>query len=285
VARLVDLHAHTTVSDGTLSPAELVRLAAQRGLVALAVTDHDHVGGLAEAAREGARLNVEIVPGIELSVTDPEAGELHLLGYLFDPAHAPLLARLDALREGRLARGARIVAALRAHGVEITLDEVLQGASGALGRPHVARVLVEKGRAASVQDAFDRWLADGRPAFVPKEKLSPQEGLALVHDAGGVCSLAHAVTVPAAKRGALVRKLAKLGLDAVEVQHSKHGEAERREMQALADELGLAVSGGSDYHGANKPAVELGSVRVEESVLAALKTRAARRRSPNARGS
>lgn len=294
MAGLVDLHAHTVVSDGTVAPAQLVRLAKAKGLVALAVTDHDHVGGIEEAMEEGRRIGVEVVPGIELSVEDPECGELHVLGYLFDPEDPALLNKLELLRNARLSRGARIVERLRQHGLDVTLQDVAREArsdeGASLGRPHVARVLMAKGYVASVQEAFDKWLGEGRRGYVPKDRLAPQDALLLVHNAGGVAVLAHAVTVDASKRAALVRKLAAMGLDGVEVQHSKHGEAERRELQALADELGLVATGGSDFHGENKPGVELGTgregnVRTTREVLDALKTRAAKRRSPTARGS
>ncbi len=276
----IDLHTHSTVSDGTLTPAQLVAHARERGLAALALTDHDHVGGLAEARREGERLGVEVVAGVELSAEDPEAGELHLLGYLFDEEDPALLARLEALRDARALRGARMVERLREAGLDVSLDEVVRevapGAS--LGRPHVARVLVAKGHAASIEDAFDRWLGEGRPGHVPKERLAPEEAMGLIHAAGGVVSLAHPVTIRDEKQEALVRRLAALGLDGIEVVHSKHGPHERSRFGGWAKALGLVATGGSDFHGANKPDVELGdgkrgNVRVGPETLAALRQR------------
>lgn len=272
------------MSDGTLSPTELVELAAREGLAALAVTDHDHVGGLAEARRAGARLGVEVVAGIELSVAH-EVREFHLLGYLFDEGDPALLAALSSLREARAGRAEQMVARLRGLGVDVSLEDVAREAGpegGAVGRPHVARALVKRGYASSIQDAFDRYLADGRPAAVPKRKLSAREALGLVHGAGGVAVLAHPVTVVEGRREALVRELAALGLDGIEVVHSKHGPAEVARFRALARELDLVETGGSDFHGENKPDVRLGSgrggnVAVDAGVLDALRTRAFRR--------
>jgi len=273
-----DLHAHSTVSDGTLAPAAVVALAAQAGLEGLALTDHDHVGGLAEAQEAGRRLGVEVIAGIELSAEDAQAGELHLLGYFVDPRDGALLARIASLRDMRARRGAAMVERLRAAGVAITLDEVAREVApgAALGRPHVARVLVARGHARDVQDAFDRWLADGRPGYVPKERLTPRDAIALVHAAGGAAVLAHAVTVAESEREGLVRRLAAVGLDGIEVAHSKHGPKERATFAAWAKELGLVATGGSDFHGANKPDVALGSVRVERETIDALRSRARR---------
>lgn len=280
--RRIDLHAHTVVSDGTLTPTELVELAAREGLAAIAVTDHDHVGGIAEARRAGERLGVEVVPGIELSVSH-RAGEFHLLGYLLDPEESRLLAALATLREDRAGRAARIVERLNALGVDVSIEDVAREAGtdggGSIGRPHVARALMAKGLVGSMKEAFDLYLADGRPAAVPKRKMTAQEALALVHGAGGVAVLAHPVTVRVEAREALVRELAQLGLDGIEVTHSKHGAAEREAFGSLARELGLVETGGSDFHGENKPDVRLGSgkegnVSVDASAVEALRTRA-----------
>lgn len=282
VAGRIDLHAHTVVSDGTLTPTQLVELAASSGLVALAVTDHDHTGGLAEARAAGRRLGIEIVTGIELSV-EHAVGEFHLLGYLFDEDDAALQAALARFRDVRSARAVRIVERLQALGVDVTLEDVMRevpaGEGASVGRPHVARALMRKGLVGSIQEAFDRWLADGRPAHVEKAKMSAAEAIALVHGAGGVAVLAHPFTVPEPSREALVRELAALGLDGIEVEYPKHDAAERARLRRLAAELGLVATGGSDFHGENKPDVRLGAgigenIRVEADVLEALRTRA-----------
>ena len=278
VRKRVDLHAHTVVSDGTLTPADLVLLARRSGLAAVAVTDHDHLGGLAEARAAGEREGVEVVAGVELSVTHP-AGDVHLLGYLVDDQDAALLGRLERLRDARAQRAQRIVARLQELGVPLTVEdlarEAMAGGGGAVGRPHVARALVARGFASNIQDAFDQWLADGRPAAVPKEKLTAREAIDLVRGAGGVAVLAHAVTLPEDAREPIVRELAKLGLGGVEVDYPKHDAALRAKLRALADELGLVATGGSDYHGANKPDVGLGMVDVDYAVVDALRGRRA----------
>lgn len=287
----IDLHAHTDVSDGTLSPEALARAAHEAGLVALAVTDHDHVGGVEAARREGARLGLEVVTGIELSAEEPGAREVHVLGYLLDERDPALLTRLASLRETRERRAELMVERLQALGVEVTLDDVQTAAGGAekaragsrsVGRPHVARALMARGVVASVQEAFDRYLAEGRPAYVPKEKLSGAEAIQLIHGAGGVAVLAHPATLPEEVREPLVRRLAALGLDGVEVVHSKQGPEERARLAALAVELDLVPTGGSDFHGSVKPDVMLGSgrdgnVSVGVDTLDALKRRKAER--------
>lgn len=282
--RPIDLHAHTNVSDGTLSPRALVREAAARGLAALAITDHDHVGALDEARDEARALGIDIVSGIELSV-EHDGVDVHLLGYLFDDRNAALLARLDALREARATRAERMVEKLAALGVPVRMDDVRAhaGAGAAIGRPHVARALIDAGHAASIQDAFDRFLSDGRPAYVPKAKLSAREAIELLHAAGGVAVIAHPVTLPEAKQESIVRAFVELGLDGLEVNHSKHAEEEEARFAAWAAALGLVATGGSDFHGENKADVLLGSgvggnVRVDTRVLAALTQRARGRR-------
>lgn len=274
--RRVDLHCHTVVSDGTLTPTELVQRARLKGLAAIAVTDHDHLGGLREAWAAGARIGVEVVAGVELSVAH-EAGDVHLLGYLVDAEDRALLGRLERLRDVRARRAQLIVAKLQDLGVAIDLEDVAREVASddqAIGRPHVARALVKRGHASSIQDAFDQWLADGRPAAVPKEKLSAREAIDLVRRAGGVAVLAHAVTLPEDAREPLLRELAKLGLGGVEVDYPKHDAALRAQLRAMADELGLVATGGSDYHGANKPDVELGMVDVDHAVIDELRSRA-----------
>lgn len=275
--RRIDLHTHTVVSDGTLTPAQLVQLAAKKGLAAIAITDHDHLGGLDEARREGAARGVEIVAGVELSVAHGAAADVHLLGYLVDPDEPRLAARLAEFRTVRAARGRLIVEKLQALGVDIRVEDL--PAAESVGRPHVARALVDKRIVASVSEAFERWLGDGRPAYVPKAKLDAREAIDLVHGAGGLAVLAHPGLLPDEHRYSSVRKLAALGLDGVEVEHSRHASEERRRLRALAKELDLVVTGGSDFHGENKPGVDLGygvggNVRVTYATLEALRARA-----------
>ncbi|HET6405471.1 MAG TPA: PHP domain-containing protein [Candidatus Thermoplasmatota archaeon] len=283
----VDLHTHTVVSDGTLTPTELVHLAARKGLAAIALTDHDHLGGLDEARRAAEGRGVEVLAGVELSVTHDTGADVHLLGYLVDPEEPRLARRLAEFRDVRAARGRLIVEKLRSLGVDISLDELPE--AGSVGRPHIARALMEKRIVASVQEAFEKWLGEGRPAYVPKAKMEAREAIDLVHGAGGVAVLAHPGLLSERHRYAVVRELAALGLDGVEVEHSRHSSEERRRLRAMAQELGLVETGGSDFHGENKPDVDLGyghggNVHVTYATVRALRERAERRRSPSSRG-
>lgn len=242
----VDLHMHSTASDGSRSPAEVVRAAKRASLAAIALTDHDTVAGLAEAAITGAELGVRIVNGVELSAVEGQT-ETHLLGlHLHDTA--VLEQGLGELREMRGRRAARIVELLQSQGVQVTLDDVLlQAGAGAIGRPHVARALVADGWATDVRDAFDRYLGAGRPAFVAKEQLGMREAIAMVHAAGGLAVLAHPGQGGTRER---IEALAALGLDGVEVKHPSHSPQDVARLRACVDQLGLIPSGGSDWHGA-----------------------------------
>ena len=242
----VDLHMHSTASDGSRSPAEVVRAAKRASLVAIALTDHDTVAGLAEARGVGAELGVRIVNGVELSAVEGQT-ETHLLGlHLRDTT--VLDHELGQLREMRGRRAARIVELLQSQGVQVTLDDVLlQAGSGAIGRPHVARALVADGWAIDVRDAFDRYLGAGRPAFVAKDQLGMREAIAMVHAAGGLAILAHPGGGGTRER---IEALAALGLDGVEVKHPSHSPQDVARLRACVDQLGLIASGGSDWHGA-----------------------------------
>ena len=242
----VDLHMHSTASDGSRSPADVVRAAKRASLVAISLTDHDTVSGLPEAHAVGAELGIRIVDGVELSAVEGET-ETHLLGlHLRDTA---VLERgLGALREMRGRRAARIVELLQSQGVQVTLDDVmLQAGSGAIGRPHVARALVADGWATDVRDAFDRYLGAGRPAYVEKDQLEMREAIAMVHAAGGLAVLAHPGAGGTRER---IEALVALGLDGVEVKHPSHSPQDVARLRAVVDQLGLIPSGGSDWHGA-----------------------------------
>lgn len=279
-SRRVDLHTHTNVSDGTLAPTALVTLAAKVGLAAIAITDHDHLGALPEARRAGERLGVEVVAGVELSVTYADA-DVHLLGYFVDPDEPRLAARLAHFRAVREERGRLIVEKLQALGVDIQMSDLPEAQS--VGRPHVARALVAKGIVKSIDEAFEKWLGDDGPAYVEKAKMDGREAVALVHGAGGVASLAHPGLLPEDVRYRALRDLAAAGLDAVEVEHSRHSSEERRRLRGLAAELALLETGGSDFHGDNKPDVMLGygvggNVKVTMPMLEAIRALSARLR-------
>ena len=282
----VDLHAHTTASDGSLPPRDLVRLAREQGLAAVALTDHDTLAGLPEALAAGEEHGVEVVPGIELSAVLDDGTEVHMLGYLLDTGDPTLGGLLTRTVRFRNARNARIVERLRALGCDITLEEVQAeaGDGASVGRPHLASVLVRKGYASSIQDAFDRYLAEGKAAHVPKQNLTPAAAIRAIHAAGGLAVLAHPFTIPADRRADTIGALARDGLDGLEVLYPKHDAPLRAALTQEAERWGLVATGGSDFHGTRKPDVALGSgvggnVTVPYAVLEALKARKAGRRS------
>ena len=277
----VDLHAHTTASDGVLSPAELVALARGRGLAALGVTDHDSTEGLA-AALAAADAAVTVVPGVELS-TDVPGGEIHVLGYFVDPRSPVLQGKLEMLREGRLRRGHRMVERLNAAGVPIRIERVLEIAGdGAVGRPHVARALVEAGYAESIDDAFIRWLVPGRPGYVERQRFTPVEAVGTILEAGGVPVLAHplhgldagedsraadaARTFDAAEVERRVAELVAAGLGGLETYYAGYDAAAVAYLERLAAQYGLIRTGGSDFHGPGR--AELGSTPMPDDVQA-----------------
>jgi predicted metal-dependent phosphoesterase TrpH len=266
-----DLHAHTTASDGTFTPRELVELAKKNGLRAVAVTDHDTTDGLFEAIAAGEELGVEVVPGIELSTTY-EGKEVHVLGYFYDPNHEELLSLTRRMREDRLNRLDKMIANLQGAGLEITKDEVLQEAQGAVGRPHIGRVLMRKGYVKDIPEAFDKYLGAGKVGYVPRLKVSPEEAVRLIVRAGGSPVVAHPGLVD---KDYLFDALVPLGLVGLEAYHPDHPEEKRRHYEKLAEHHGLLATGGSDFHGGGaEHRGELGSVHVPYEVVQALKQKA-----------
>jgi predicted metal-dependent phosphoesterase TrpH len=255
---LVDLHMHSTASDGSRSPAEVVRAAKRASLAAIALTDHDSVAGLPEARQVGDELGVRVINGVELSAVEGES-ETHLLGlHLSDTT---VLERgLSDLRDMRGRRAARIVELLQSQGVQVTLDDVLlQAGTGAIGRPHVARALVADGWAVDVRDAFDRYLGAGRPAYVAKDQLGMRDAIAMVHAAGGLAVLAHPGSSATRER---LEALLALGLDGVEVKHPSHSPQDTARIRTFSEQLGLLLSGGSDWHGAGDGPRTIGMMQV-----------------------
>jgi predicted metal-dependent phosphoesterase TrpH len=269
----VDLHTHSTASDGSRAPREVVRAARELGLTALALTDHDTVEGLAEATEAGRALGVRVVPGVELSAVEGDA-ETHLLGlHLADTDR--VASQLLELRAMRLTRAERIVGRLNDLGVRITLDDVLaQSGDGAVGRPHVARALVNSGWATDVRDAFERYLGNGRSAFIPKDRLAIADAITMIHAAGGLAILAHPAALGTRSR---IESLVAVGLDGVEVRHPSHSGEDVIRLSALVDHFGLVPSGGSDWHGVAEGGRTLGMMRVPAAWLARQDKRAAER--------
>jgi predicted metal-dependent phosphoesterase TrpH len=237
---------HSTASDGVLPPAGVVRRAAQLSLAAIALTDHDTVAGVADAVAEGERVGVRVVSGCEFSTAAPW-GEMHVLGYFLPFDHAPLNEFLARCRGDRVRRAKEMILGLQAWGVDVSFEDVVAEANGAaIGRPHLARVLVRLGKVASVEDAFREWLGRGRPAYIDKQLPTFREVAELVHSVGGIVSAAHLK-----ERGTRVTltALRDEGMDAVETRHPGHSGEVRARLTALAATLGLLRTGGSDWHG------------------------------------
>lgn len=278
----LDLHVHTTHSDGSSTPAEVVHLARRAGVTALAITDHDITTGVAEAATTGQELDIEIIPGIEISSTLGDS-ELHVLGYFLNPPDPGLNERLTVLRESRHRRNPQIIERLQTLGIEITYEEVraLAG-TDSVGRPHIARILMEKGVVGTAQEAFDRFLAEGKPAYVPRVLPSPAEAVQWIKAARGLAVLAHPTWIKATTGtlADLVRLLKVDGLDGMEVHYSTHTPRQTREYLDLAKRLGLLVTGGSDFHGLTKPDIQVGigrgTLHIPDTLLRKLKEAAAR---------
>ena len=256
--RFVDLHAHSTASDGSRSPRAVVEAAHAAGLSAIALTDHDTMAGVREATEVGRELGVRVVAGVELSATDGER-EVHLLGLHIERSDA-LEAPLREFRDSRYTRAEQIVAKLNELGVPLSLDAVLaKAAGGAIGRPHVARALIDESWARDSRDAFDRYLGAGKPAYVPKQRLSVADAIALVHAGGGLSVLAH----PGGEgRRETVERFVALGLDGLEVRHPGHSGEDILRLGALVDFYRLIPSGGSDWHGASEGPRVLGAMKI-----------------------
>ncbi len=259
---LIDLHTHSTASDGTYAPAAVVDLARENGLSAIALTDHDTVAGVAEAAARAKEVGIDFLPGIEISAEFPAPGTLHILGYGVDPLSPDLRSLTETLLAGRDNRNPRIVAKLNELGMAITMDEVEAEAAGnVVGRPHIAAALMRKGHVKSIKEAFDKYLAQGAAAYFDKERLSPRQAIDRIRAAGGVAVLAHPVqlrTTNDAQLDRVVKDLVDLGLSGIEVYHSDHDELMVRKVRELAKKYALLQTGGSDFHGRNKPAISLG---------------------------
>ncbi len=276
---LIDLHVHTTASDGTMTPEEVVFHAARQGLKAVAITDHDTVDGVQEAMEAGSRAGIEVVPGVEISVDFP--GEMHILGYFIDPFNSQLQQGLAMLRQYRKERNPKMVEKLRDLGFDISVEEVAEAAGGnVIGRPHIAAVMKQKGYVRDFDEAFELYLGAGKPAYVKKDKLTPREGIELVAAAGGIPVLAHPKYLEVnGRKGlqALVEELAGYGLRGIEAFYTFHTPEETEVYLDLAERNCLMVTGGTDFHGNNKENIEIGrgqgSLAVSYEILERLKNR------------
>ena len=256
--REIDLHIHTTASDSTCAPAEAVKLAAEAGLRAIAITDHDSAHGYPEAARAGAALGVEVVPGIEISTRF--FGAVHILGYFIDPASPELRPVLDWVVQDRAERNRKMVELMAADGIPVTFEQMNERFGAVMGRPHFAEVLVELGLAESIQDAFDRYVEKGQKYYVGRHFLSIERSIEIIRLAGGVPVLAHPFQykLEDARLRELIEHCMESGLRGMECLYTGYGAEQSDYLLALAKEYGLLPTGGSDFHGAHKPHIRLG---------------------------
>jgi 3',5'-nucleoside bisphosphate phosphatase len=275
----IDLHTHSSVSDGTDTPSELVGKARAAGLDVVGLTDHDTFDGLDEAVAEGKRLGVDVVRGMELSCAR-RGSSVHVLAYGPDPANPGLAAEMARVRDGRLGRLAGVLAKLAELGVPVSEAEVMAqvGESPSVGRPHIADALIKAGHVRDRQEAFDRFLADGGPAHVHRYTIEVDRGIELVHEAGGLAVIAHPWgrgrehVLPPSVLEALARDH---GLDGVEVDHQDHDSDTRRQLRTLAARLGLLATGSSDYHGTGKLDHDLGCNTTDPTVFNEMRRRLA----------
>lgn len=275
--KIVDLHTHSTASDGSMRPSELVRHAKQEGLAAIAVTDHDSVDGVEEALEEGKKIGIEVIAGVEIGVEfNPE---MHILGYFFGDDYKKMAGVLETLRANREERNPKIVKKLNEMGFDITMDEVMAAARGnVVGRPHIAKALLDKGYVESVSEAFNKYLSSGRPAYFKKDRLTPYQGVQEILKAGGIPVLAHPMYLELEfeQLDELLKKMKRDGLKGMEVYYVDNSEAATDMFRSLAEKYGLLATGGSDFHGKFKPDIALGSgrgnLRIPYEVLDRLKT-------------
>ena len=259
---MIDLHTHTTASDGRLTPRQLIDHAVEVGLCAVAVTDHDTVDGIAEARRHAHEVGMPFIPGIEISAEYSTTGTMHILGYFIDETTRSFSDALAFLKESRKKRNPQIIERLNHCGVDISMEDVRKEAgSDQIGRPHVARAIVRKGYASSIADAFERYVKKGAPCYVNKERFSPERAIELIRKAGGIPVLAHPKTLNIDFGQELPRLLARLqemGLMGIEAYYYSHSPSEEEYFLRLSRKLDIIATGGSDFHGDNKPKVALG---------------------------
>ncbi len=259
---LIDLHVHTTASDGTMSPEQVVKLAKQIGLKAIAITDHDTTKGLKEAALAGDKYNIEVIPGCELSVEYPK-GQMHIVGLFLPIKPKHLNSELEYLRNKRHSRNKDIIKKLNQAGVNISYEDVLDivepGAS--VGRPHIARVLVKKGVVKDIKEAFSRYIGPDGIAYVPKTKFTPQKAISILKKEGAIVILAHpfSLNLDFDELRQEIKNLKLMGLDGMEVYYSEHNPYQIQGYLKLCNEMDLLVSGGSDFHGTVKKDISLGT--------------------------
>ncbi len=257
---MIDLHTHSTASDGSLAPTELVNYAKTKGIEVLALTDHDTIAGIAEGIEAARKAAIDFIPGVEISALWL-IGTMHILGYYIDPDSELLHGTLEHLQKLRDERNHKIIEKLREHGVDITYEEVERVAGGQIGRLHISRILIEKGYASDVQSAFKKFLTNGAPTYIPKVRLEPPRAIKLIKDSGGIPVLAHPCTLGLDDFQDLKNLFVELkesGIEGIEAYYPDHSKELTEFCLEMARELKLLVTGGSDFHGSNKKHIDLG---------------------------
>ena len=274
----IDLHVHTTASDGSLTPSQVVRYAKEKGLQAIAITDHDTIEGNEEALQAGKAEAIEVIPGVEISV-DHSPGSMDMLGYFINTKDATLKEKLSLLQSSRADRNPKIIEKLNELGLAITYNEVVEvSGGGQVGRPHIAQVLKQKGYIQSIQEAFDKYLGSGCPAYSEKFRLTPENAIAMIVNAGGIPVLAHPFTLKGMSLDeleTLLKKLTAQGLQGLEVYSANHNQRQISQYLSLAEKCNLVITGGSDFHGKNTDGTDLGTgkgnMKIPYSLLESLK--------------
>lgn len=274
----IDLHTHSTASDGIYSPTELLHRAKETGLRVLALTDHDSTGGLDEAAEAAKKLDIDFIPGIEIN-TDVSGGEVHVLGYFLEYTRPAFQAILKVLRDARERRGQRMVELLNEQGIQVAWERVREIAQGSVGRPHVARALLEAGYVQTIGEAFDKYIGTGCFAYVPRYRLTPEDAVRLIASANGLPVLAHPVDLPGLEElRNWLPGLCEVGMVGLETYYGSYTIEDEQQLHALADEYGLIPTGGTDFHGPGIHPTPLGGRYVPHEAVELLKAAAVQRR-------
>ena len=278
MANYVDLHTHTTASDGIYAPSELLQKAKETGLHVLALTDHDTTDGIEEAAHAASQLDIEFIPGIEIN-TDVGGGEVHVLGYCIEYQRPAFQAILKVLRDARERRGQRMVELLNEQGVHVSWERVRHLAQGSVGRPHVAKALLEAGYVSTIGEAFDTYIGTGKPAYVPRYKLSPKDAVRLINSANGLPVIAHPIELPGLDElRNWLPDLVQAGMAGLETYYGPYSTAQEQALLALADQYSLIPTGGTDFHGPGIHPTPLGGRYVPYDAVERLKAAALQRR-------
>jgi len=274
MAKVADLHVHTNLSDGTFSPQKVVEYSKAKGLDVIAITDHDCCSGITPAIIAAEDLDIEVIPGVELTAELEDEEEIHILGYFIDWQKDSFLKKLKEIVKVRAKRAKEILAKLRKHGVDISEEELFNlSGCGSVGRLHIAHLLLRRGAVPSIAKAFTKYIGNGGPCYVKKFKLSPKEAVKMIRDVGGVSVLAHPMTINSRDKSIedVLKVVVDDGIEGIEVYHSGHDPRNEKELKRLADKYNLLVTGGSDCHGFGKKELLIGRVKIPYELVKKMK--------------